>query len=97
MNVFDEMIYRPIAKKLAKMERHLSPQSHESSIIIKYFIYEFIITFADLFYIAFVRFDIVGLREQLFSLFFIDIIRRLVAESFIPWVKKTLRSKALKK
>lgn len=78
-NVFDEVIYRPIAKKLAKLERHLTPKGHESSIIIKYFIYEFVITFADLFYIAFVRFDIVGLREQLLSLFFIDIVRRLVA------------------
>ena len=45
----------------------------------KFFIYEFIITFADFFYIAFVRFDIEGLREQLLSLFFIDIVRRLVA------------------
>ena len=96
-NAFDEMIYRPLAKKLAKFERHLTPRGYESSIITKYFVYEFLITFADLFYIAFVRFDIVGLREQLFSLFFIDIIRRIVAESLIPWLKKTHRSKTLKK
>lgn len=55
------------------------------------------ITFADLFYIAFVMFDIVGLREQLFSLFFIDIVRRLVAETLIPWLKKTYKSSTLKK
>lgn len=48
--------------------------------------YEFVITFADLFYIAFVRFDIDGLRDQLLSLFFIDIVRRVVAESVVPWV-----------
>lgn len=96
-NGFDEMVYRPLAKKLAKFERHRSTKGYENSIIIKYFIYEFLITFADLFYIAFVRLDIEGLREQLFSLFFIDIIRRLVAESLLPWVKKTLRSRSLKK
>ena len=50
-----------------------------------------------MFYIAFVRFDIEGLREQLFSLFFIDIVRRLVAESLIPWLKKTYRSHSLQK
>jgi hypothetical protein len=58
---------------------HLSNKTHSDSIILKYFIYEYIITFADLFYIAFVRFDIEGLREQLLSLFFIDIVRRLIA------------------
>lgn len=72
-------MYRPAVKKLAKLERHQSRKSYENSIIIKYFIYEFVITFADLFYIAFVRLDIEGLREQLLSLFFIDIIRRVTA------------------
>lgn len=57
----------------------------------KYFIYEYIITFADLFYIAFVRMDIIGLREQLLSLFFIDIIRRIVAELLIPKLKSKFR------
>lgn len=46
------------------------------------------ITFADLFYIAFVRLDIEGLRQQLLSLFFIDIVRRVVAETLIPWIRK---------
>lgn len=78
-NIFDEMIYRPLVKKFTKYEQHLSYKTYENNIIIKYFVYEFIITFADLFYIAFVRLDIVGLREQLLSLFFIDIIRRLIA------------------
>lgn len=96
-NGFDEMVYRPLAKKLAKFERHRTTKGYENSIIIKYFIYEFLITFADLFYIAFVRFDIEGLREQLFSLFFIDIVRRVVAESLIPWLKKTHRSRSLQK
>jgi hypothetical protein len=62
----------------------------------KFFIYEFIITFADFFYIAFVRFDIEGLREQLLSLFFIDVIRRLVAETMIPRFKNKYMSYSLK-
>ena len=96
-NAFDEMVYRPLAKKLSKFERHKSIKGYENSIIIKYFVYEFLITFADLFYIAFVRLDIEGLREQLFALFFIDIIRRVVAESFIPWLKTVHRFRTLGK
>ena len=97
LNSFDEMVYRPISRKLAKFERHKSTKGYENSIILKYFVYEFFITFADLFYIAFVRFDIQGLREQLLSLFFIDIIRRVVAESLIPYLKKRHRSHSIKK
>lgn len=32
-----------------------------------------------MFYIAFIRFDIMGLKEQLVSLFFVDVLRRIVA------------------
>lgn len=49
-----------------------------------------------MFYIAFVCFDIMGLREQLLSLFFIDIIRRIIAEFLVPKIKSKLRSKKLK-
>jgi hypothetical protein len=95
-NIFDEAIYRPLVKKFTKYEQHLAYKSYENNIIIKFFVYEFIITFADLFYIAFVRLDIVGLREQLLSLFFIDIVRRLVAEFAIPKIKATLRKRFVK-
>lgn len=78
-NGFDENVYRRVVKNLAKLERHENRKGYENSIIFKYFIYEFIITFADLFYIAFVRLDIEGLRQQLLSLFFIDIVRRVIA------------------
>jgi hypothetical protein len=90
-NIFDEMIYRPLVKRFTKYEQHLAYKSYENNIIIKFFVYEFIITFADLFYIAFVRMDIVGLREQLLSLFFIDIVRRLIAEFGVPKIKAKLR------
>ncbi len=95
-NVFDEQIYRPLAKKFTKYEQHFSNKGYENNIIIKFFVYEFIITFADLFYIAFVRMDIVGLREQLLSLFFIDIVRRVVAELLIPKIISIYRSKSAK-
>lgn len=62
----------------------------------KFFIYEFIITFADFFYIAFVRFDIEGLRQQLLSLFFMDVVRRLVAETIIPRFKNKYISYSLR-
>lgn len=39
--------------------------------------------------------DIVGLREQLLSLFFIDIIRRLIAELVIPKLASIKRSYSL--
>jgi hypothetical protein len=95
-NVFDESVYRPLAKKLTKIERHLNSKTHSNSIIMKFFIYEFIITFADFFYIAFVRFDIEGLRQQLLSLFFIDVVRRLVAETIIPRFKNKYISYSLR-
>lgn len=38
-NGFDENVYRPTVKKLAKMERHESRKGYENSIILKYFIY----------------------------------------------------------
>jgi hypothetical protein len=41
--------------------------------------------------------DIIGLREQLLSLFFIDIIRRLVAELVIPKIKGAYLTFALKR
>ena len=96
-NIFDEQIYRPLVKKFTKFEQHFVYKSYENNIIVKFFVYEFIITFADLFYIAFVRMDIVGLREQLLSLFFIDIIRRLVAELLIPKISAKVRSYFMKK
>ena len=40
--------------------------------------------------------DIVGLREQLLSLFFIDIVRRLIAEFGIPKIKAIIRKRFLK-
>ncbi len=91
-NVFDEAIYRPLSKRFTKYELHFSNKTYEKHIIIKFFVYEFVITFADLFYIAFVRMDIVGLREQLLSLFFIDIIRRAIAELLIPKLASIWRS-----
>ena len=43
------------------------------------------------------RLDIDGLREQLLSLFFIDIVRRVVAESVVPFImKKRRESQSLK-
>jgi hypothetical protein len=40
--------------------------------------------------------DIIGLREQLLSLFFIDIIRRIVAELLIPKLKSKFRKHTVK-
>jgi hypothetical protein len=95
-NIFDEAIYRPLAKRFTKYEQHFNSKTYENNIIIKFFVYEYIITFADLFYIAFVRMDIIGLREQLLSLFFIDIIRRLIAELLIPKLISIKRSYSVK-
>jgi hypothetical protein len=95
-NGFDENIYRPTVKWLGKLEKHQTRKAYENSVVVKYFLYEFVIIFADLFYIAFVRLDIEGLRRTLLSLFFISIIRRVVSESLVPFVKKRRRSAALK-
>lgn len=38
-----------------------------------------------------------GLKEQLVPLFFMDIIRRMVAETLLPWSVKTFKSKSYKR
>lgn len=96
-NLIDEHVYRPLAIWTTKLEEHLEVKRYQNSIILKFFIYEFLITFTDLFYIAFVRFDIMGLKEQLVPMFFVDIVRRMVAETFLPWTIKTIKSKSYKK
>lgn len=46
-----------------------------------------------MFYIAFIRFDIMGLKDQLVTLFFVDVVRRIVAETLIPSFLKFYRGK----
>jgi|JI6StandDraft_1071083.scaffolds.fasta_scaffold06237_5 hypothetical protein len=95
-NGIDEHLYRPVAIYTTRLEHHLEPKHYQNSIIVKFFIYEFLITFADMFYIAFIRFDIMGLKEQLVWLFFIDIVRRFAAETLLPNLIKTYRNRFIR-
>lgn len=66
--------------------------AEENSIIAKKVIFEFFYTFTDLFYIAFINFDIVGLKNELVSIFVIDEFRRIFTETLIPLVFKKIRA-----
>ena len=75
----------------------METKSYENSIIVKFLIYEAIITFTDLFYIAFVTFDIEGLKQQMASLFLIDIFRRFAAETLIHYLRNRSSESSLEK
>ena len=45
-------------------------------------------SYADLFYIAFIKFDTKALKMGLFALFYIDELRRIVSETIIPKIIK---------
>lgn len=56
----------------------------ENSMILKRFLFEFLAYYSDMIYIAFIKFDIMTLKEYLISLYMVDEVRRLVTESLIP-------------
>lgn len=62
LNYLDANVYRKLVVWSTKKEKHLSTKSYENHIIVKLMMFQAIITFTDMFYVAFVRFDIVGLK-----------------------------------
>ncbi|KRX08061.1 hypothetical protein PPERSA_02193 [Pseudocohnilembus persalinus] len=71
-----------------KSECHDSEYDYQNSIINKRYIFEFFSYFSDLFYIAFIQFDILALKDQLISLYSVDEIRRITTETVIPLMRK---------
>lgn len=77
-----------LAIKITKSEFHETQESYENSILWKRFAFELFSTFTDLSYVAFIKMDIIALRNELIILYSIDEIRRLTVESVIPRLLK---------
>lgn len=80
-------IYMKIVVNFTKQECHDTKYKHDDSIILKRFVFEFFSYFMDLFYVAFINFNIISLRNSLVSLYTFDEIRRVVTETLIPLLK----------
>jgi hypothetical protein len=81
-------IYEPIAEYATVKENHKTKEAHLNSVNIKKFIFNFIFFFSHLFYVAFERQDLAGLRKELITLALVDELRRIAMESALPTLLK---------
>lgn len=77
-------VYEPMAEVATKRENHKTKEDHLNSMNIKKFIFNFIFFFSHLFYVAFERQDLAGLRKELITLALVEEIRRICTESALP-------------
>ncbi|CAN0048015.1 unnamed protein product [Hapterophycus canaliculatus] len=54
--------------------------------MIKRFLFEAFDCYVSLFYLAFVQFDMLKLRNELISLYTVDSIRRIATECLVPMI-----------
>jgi hypothetical protein len=79
-------LFSQMAEKSTERENHRTQTAYNNSLILKRFVFEFCDFFLYLFYIAFAEMNMVLLRQSLVSLFIVDEIRRVVAESIVPYL-----------
>lgn len=79
-------IYTKTAEKATELENHRTKEAHRNSLVLKKFLFNFIFFFAHLFYVAFEKMDIVGLRKELLILGLADEFRRVAVEVVLPLV-----------
>ncbi|XP_065183783.1 anoctamin-8-like [Sycon ciliatum] len=77
-------VYRSIAFRSTNFENHRTVEEWEKSFIVKRVIFEAFDCYLALFYIAFYRFDVVALRNELVGLFWGDELRRVGVEVIMP-------------
>mmetsp|Transcript_30819 Transcript_30819/g.86379 ORF Transcript_30819/g.86379 Transcript_30819/m.86379 type:complete len:678 (-) Transcript_30819:297-2330(-) len=85
-------VYRGVAEVLTRWENHRTENEHDQSLILKRFVFEALDCYISLFYLAFVRCDVVLLRAELMGLYLTDQVRRVLLESVVPWVTGKLSS-----
>lgn len=78
--------YEPAAEYATDRENHQTMEGHRNSLNMKKFIFNFIFYFSHLFYVAFERKDLPGLRKELITLAIADEIRRIISESAAPTI-----------
>lgn len=89
-------IYRHIAEWLTTLENHRTDREYQNSLILKRILFDGFDCYIALFYLAFCKFDINALRNDLFGLYTTDSIRRVATESILPWVVNKWESKTMK-
>eukprot|EP01061_Rhynchopus_euleeides_P023482 TRINITY_DN38216_c0_g1_i1.p1 TRINITY_DN38216_c0_g1~~TRINITY_DN38216_c0_g1_i1.p1 ORF type:complete len:718 (+),score=291.05 TRINITY_DN38216_c0_g1_i1:76-2154(+) len=84
-------LYRQVAEWLTHRENHRLQEEHESSLILKRFLFESFDCYISLFYLGFVQQDIRRLRLELISLYTVDSIRRAALETLLPFLLNLVR------
>ena len=86
-------LYIPLATYCTNRENHKTQEAYDNSLIIKRFIFEFLVFYTHLLYVAFWKLDIGALRKELGVLFMADEFRRLASETLVPYTMKYLADK----
>lgn len=79
-------LYEPTAEWTTERENHKTKEAHMNSTNLKKFAFNVTLYYSHLFYVAFLKMDLVGLRKELITLALVDEIRRIVSESALPAV-----------
>ncbi|KAJ9449415.1 Anoctamin-like protein [Diplonema papillatum] len=80
------MLYRRIAEWLTRRENHEFEADHESSLVLKRFLFESFDCYISLFYLGFIQQDIRRLRHELIGLYTVDALRRVLCETVLPFI-----------
>ena len=90
------MLYSSISKWTSEREFHRTVQGEENSLIVKRVIFETFNTFVDLIYLGFIKLDISSVRRELISIYTFDELRRLITETFIPFLARKYKERQRK-
>lgn len=82
--------YSRVAEWLTERENHRTFHEHRNAVVAKRVLFEAFDCYIALFYLAFVRLDILLLRQELTSLFTTDCLRRLAMETVLPYAQLSL-------
>ncbi|CAG5119252.1 unnamed protein product [Candidula unifasciata] len=85
VSIFDE-IYKQIAIWLTHKENYRLQESHETSLVIKLVLFQFVNSFLSLFYIGFYLHDMDRLRDQLAALLITRQVVGNIKEALLPYV-----------
>ena len=83
--------YSRLSKWSSQREYHKTLRGGENSLIVKRVIFETFNTFVDLIYLAFIKLDIASVKRELISIYTFDELRRIISETMIPFVIRTIK------
>ncbi|EER12988.1 hypothetical protein Pmar_PMAR019517 [Perkinsus marinus ATCC 50983] len=83
---FMNLTYRDIAAWLTKLENWPLMVQYQKSLVFKRFLFEALDCYSVLFYVGLYELDIMKLRGELVSLYYVDTFRRFAIETLIPFI-----------